>query len=90
MKATNEDTESLIREYKKKIDSLSESVSVLTNRQSEPKAKEENKVQKARKSQRKLLKRLLKEYPKANEIELTELLGVDSSYIIELRKELDI
>src|SRR3954447_521052 len=90
LKATNEDKESLIRVYKKKIDSLSESVSVLTNRQSEPKAKEDNKVQKAeRKSQKKLLKRLLKEYPKANEKELTELLGVDSSYIIELRKELD-
>src|SRR4051794_16060199 len=90
LKATNEDKESLIREYKKKIDSLSESVSVLTNRQSEPKAKEDNKVQKAeRKSQKKLLKRLLKEYPKANEKELTELLGVDSSYIIKLRKELD-
>ncbi|MFK9094317.1 hypothetical protein [Bacillus salipaludis] len=91
MKPTNENKESLIRESKEKIDSLSEVVSLLTNRQSKQKAKEENSVQKAdRKTQKKMLKRLLNQHPKANEKELADLLAVDISYIIQLRKEFDI
>lgn len=89
MKANNESNQSLIGEYKEKINSLSELVSRLTNHQSKPQAKEENSLQKEeRNSQKKKLKRLLKKHPKAKEQELAELLGVDSSYIIELRKEL--
>ncbi|MED3687254.1 hypothetical protein P4534_00120 [Peribacillus butanolivorans] len=88
MKATNENNQSLIK-YKEKIDSWL--ASPLTNHQSEQQAKEEKSLQKAeRKSQKKKLKQLLKEHPKAKENELAELLGVDSSYIIELRKEFGI
>src|SRR3954470_12125506 len=42
LKASNENKESLIGEYTEKVDALSRSVPVLTNRQSEPQAKEEN------------------------------------------------
>jgi hypothetical protein len=57
----------------------------------EPEAKEENKMLKTdRKAQKKMLKKLLKQNPKTNEKILAELLGVDSSYIIGLRKEFDI
>jgi chromosome segregation ATPase len=88
MKATNEKNQTLT-EYKEKVDSWL--VSQSTNHQSEPQAKEEKSLQKAeRKSQKKKLKQLLKENPKAKENELAELLGVDSSYIIELRKEFGI
>ncbi|PEJ24652.1 hypothetical protein CN689_26955, partial [Peribacillus butanolivorans] len=87
MKVTNENNQTLT-EYKEKVDSWL--VSQSTNHQSEPQAKEEKSLQKAkaeRKSKKKKLKQLLKEHPKATENELAELLGVDSSYIIELRKE---
>ncbi|MFU2018436.1 hypothetical protein ACM6Q7_25915, partial [Peribacillus butanolivorans] len=88
MKATNKNNQTLT-EYKEKIDSWL--ASPLTNHQSEPQAKEENSLQKAEwKSQKKKLKQLLKEHPKATENELAELLGVDSSYVIELRKEFGI
>ncbi|AXN40689.1 hypothetical protein [Peribacillus butanolivorans] len=87
MKVTNENNQTLT-EYKEKVDSWL--VSQSTNHQSEPQAKEEKSLQKAkaeRKSKKKKLKQLLKEHPKATENELADLLGVDSSYIIELRKE---
>ncbi|MEK4535625.1 hypothetical protein NST21_09760 [Peribacillus sp. FSL K6-1552] len=85
MKATNKNNQTLT-EYKEKIDSWL--ASPLTNHQSEPQAKEEKSLQKAEwKSQKKKLKQLLKEHPNAKENELAELLGVDSSYVIELRKE---
>jgi chromosome segregation ATPase len=129
MKATNENQETLLGEYKEKLDSLIGEVSLLTNPKSksqaeessalkeepntqeensvltaesetkeeilvlkiEPKVKEENSVLKnERKAQKKRLKKLLKQHPNANEMILAELLGVDSSYIIGLRKELDI
>ncbi|MET3322406.1 UNVERIFIED_ORG: chromosome segregation ATPase [Peribacillus simplex] len=88
MKATNKNNQTLT-EYKEKIDSWL--ASPLTNHQSEPQAKEEKSLQKAEwKSQKKKLKQLLKEHPNAKENELAELLGVDSSYVIELRKEFGI
>ncbi|MDR7080627.1 chromosome segregation ATPase [Neobacillus niacini] len=179
MKANNESKETLIGEYKEKLDSLSGAVSLLTNQQSEPKSKEnsvqevepkfkessaleaglltnqqsepkskensvqevepkfkessaleaglltnqqsepkskENSVQEVepkfkessaleavqnakdknlvlkavRKAQIKTLKKLLKKNPNAEEKVLAEQLGVDSSFITELRKELDI
>jgi chromosome segregation ATPase len=116
MKATNESQETLLGEYKEKIDSLIGEVSLLTKQKSESqsedssvqkaetntqeensvlkeetKVKEENPVLKAdRKAQKKMLKKLLKQNPNANEMILAELLGVDSSYIIGLRKEFDI
>jgi chromosome segregation ATPase len=116
MKATNENQETLLGEYKEKLDSLIGEVSLLTNQKSEspaeespalkaePNTQEENLVLKAepivkeensvlkndRKAQKKKLKKLLKQNPNANEMILAELLGVDSSYIIGLRKEFDI
>ncbi len=116
MKATNKNQETLLGEYKQKLNLLIGEVSLLTNQKSklqaeensvitaeseakeenlglkeEPKVKEENSVLKAdRKAQKKKLKKLLKQNPNANEMILAELLGVDSSYIIGLRKEFDI
>jgi predicted nucleic acid-binding Zn-ribbon protein len=129
MKATNENQETLLGEYKEKLDSLIGELSLLTNQKSkspaeessalkaesntqeensvltaetetkeenlvlkaEPIVKEENSVLKNdRKAQKKKLKKLLKQNPNANEMILAELLGVDSSYIIGLRKEFDI
>jgi chromosome segregation ATPase len=116
MKATNQNQETLLGEYKEKLDLLIEEVSLLTNQisesqaegssvlkaepntqeenselKAESEAKEENSVLNAdRKAQKKKLKKLLKQDPNANEMILAELLGVDSSYIIGLRKEFDI
>ncbi len=91
MKATNENNQSLIGKYKEKIDSISGLVSKLSNHQSEPRAKDKISLEKAdRNSQKKSLKKLLKKHPNAKENELAELLGVDSSYIVELRKEFGI
>ncbi|MDM5329367.1 hypothetical protein [Neobacillus sp. CF12] len=125
MKATNESQETLLGEYKEKLDSLIREVSLLTTQKSEslaeessalkaesntqvltaesetkeeklvlktePIVKEENSVlKKDRKAQKKKLKKLLKQNPNANEMILAEQLGVDSSYIIGLRKEFDI
>ncbi|MFB3171159.1 hypothetical protein P5G62_029115 [Neobacillus sp. 179-C4.2 HS] len=129
MKATIENQETLLGEYKERLDLLIGELSLLTNQKSESQAeegselqaetntteensvlkaepetkeessvlkadtnaKEDNKMQKTdRKAQKKKLKKFLKQNPNANEKILAELLGVDSSYIIALRKEFDI
>ncbi|WHY00920.1 hypothetical protein [Neobacillus sp. DY30] len=129
LNATNEIQNTLIGEYKEKLDLLNGELSLLTSQQhelqaedgselkaekdtteensvlkAEPEANVENSVLKAetnakeenkmlnteRKAQKKMLKKLLKKNPKANEKILAELLGVESSYIIRLRKEFDI
>jgi chromosome segregation ATPase len=99
-----ENSKKEIAELHKKVDEMKAKNSLtglLTNQQSESQAKE-NSVQKAepkateeksglksdRKAQMKMLKKLLKMNPNAEEKVLAELLGVDSSYITGLRKEL--
>lgn len=90
IKKTIKTKESVIGEYKVKIDLLSEEAPDPPNPQ-EKKANEQNSEQKAdRKSQKNMLKRLLKENPKASDQELAKQLGVDSSSISQLRKEFDI
>jgi len=87
---TNQKSESQAEESSalKAETNTQEENSVLT---AESKVKKENSVLEAdRKAQKKKLKKLLKQNPNANEVILAELLGVDSSYIIELRKEFDI
>jgi chromosome segregation ATPase len=100
---TNQQNESQVEDSSelKTVPNTTEENSVL---KAEPEAKEESSVLKAdtnaqkenkmlktdRKAQKKKLKKFLKENPNANEKILAELLGVDSSYIIGLRKEFDI
>jgi chromosome segregation ATPase len=87
IKKTIKTKESVIGEYKVRIDLLGEAASPPPNPQ-EKKANEQNSEQQTdRKSQKKMLKRLLKENPKASDQELAKQLGVDSSSISQLRKE---